>query len=95
MFQTRLWFLNNSPYNHYNQKISNELTYLHKELNYQQGKQFLRRLTLVFLALMTYQMFFFEEYSRDYRDKFDTKFNNKAYGSLDDSSGEGNTSIDD
>jgi hypothetical protein len=36
-----------------------------------------------------------EEYARDWKDRFDLKFMNKAYGTLDDSSGEGASSIDD
>ena len=36
-----------------------------------------------------------EEQAKDWKNNFDLKFNLKAYGSLDDSSGEGNISIDD
>ena len=44
---------------------------------------------------MIYGTFIVEEQAQDYSDKFDLKFNNKCYGSLDENTGEGNISIDD
>ena len=45
--------------------------------------------------LIFYGAFVTAEDARDYRDKFDLKFMSKAYGALEENSGEGNTSIDD
>jgi len=36
-----------------------------------------------------------EESARDYKDSFDLKFNQRVYGSIADSSGEGASSMDD
>lgn len=49
----------------------------------------------IYAILTTYFFFFHEEDAKDWGDKFDVKFNSKAYGAFDDSSGEGNTEIDD
>ena len=49
----------------------------------------------VTVSLFIFGTFITAEDARDYREKFDLKFMSKAYGALDENSGEGNTSIDD
>ena len=68
---------------------------LHNELNYQQARLILRRLSLTMLVVLGYMGFIMEEEARDWKDKFDLKFNQKIYGALDNAAGEGGTSIDD
>lgn len=95
MFNIRLFFVNNSPYKFYNLKYTNELANLQKELNYLQSRIILRNLILATTGLIIVTNFLIDDFAVDWRDRFDLKFNNRAYGGLDDASGEGNVSIDD
>lgn len=70
------------------------MTNLHKELNFLNSRLMMRRVLFLY-AIITAIYLFKEEEARDWGDRFDVKFNIKAYGSLDDSSGEGNAAIDD
>jgi hypothetical protein len=71
------------------------MAYLHNELNYLNSKQLLSRSFLVAVIVLGYSVFLMEEVARDYKDSFDLKFNQKIYGSIADSSGEGASSLDD
>jgi len=71
------------------------MAYLHNELNYMNSKQLLTRGVLTAVVILGYSMFIMEEAARDYKDNFDLKFNQKTYGSIADSSGEGASSMDD
>lgn len=71
------------------------MAYLHNELNYMNSKQLLTRGVLTAVVILGYSMFIMEEAARDYKDSFDLKFNQKTYGSIADSSGEGASSMDD
>lgn len=95
MFQTRLWHVNNTPYQQVSDKYTNELANLQKELNFLQARLFITRFLIVFGALTVYLFFIKEEEAKDWGDKFDIKFNVAAYGELEEASGEGDTSIDD
>ena len=94
MYQLRLYYIRNSPFKYHSIKYAQEMSLLHKELNFLQSRIILRNLMIVSLFLMGINLSM-GEFAIDWKDKFDNKFNNKAYGSLDDSSGEGNVSIDD
>jgi hypothetical protein len=87
MFELRSWYIQNSPHSSYNAKYSNDMAYLHNELNYLNSKQILNRTVLTAVVVLGYAMFVMEESARDYKDEFDLKFNQKAYGSIADSSG--------
>lgn len=71
------------------------MAYLHNELNYINSKQLLTRTVLTGVVVLGYAMFIMEESARDYKDSFDLKYNQKIYGSIADSSGEGASSMDD
>jgi len=71
------------------------MAYLHNELNYINSKQLLTRTVLTGVVVLGYAMFIMEESARDYKDSFDLKFNQRVYGSIADSSGEGASSMDD
>lgn len=71
------------------------MAYLHNELNYMNSKQLLTRGVLTAVVILGYSIFIMEEAARDYKDNFDLKFNQKTYGSIADSSGEGASSMDD
>jgi hypothetical protein len=47
------------------------------------------------VIVLGYAMFIMDETAKDYKDQFDLKYNQKAYGSIADSSGEGASSMDD
>lgn len=95
MFELRNWYIQNSPHSSYGAKYTNEMAYLHNELNYLNSKQLLTRTVLVSAIVFVYSVFLMEEVARDYKDNFDLKFNQKIYGSIADSSGEGASSMDD
>ena len=95
MFQLRNYVVNNTPYQSTSDKYSNDMANLQKELNSQQANIISKRVATVGALLLFYSLFLLEEEARDWKGQFDLKFNLKAYGSLDDSSGEGNVSIDD
>ena len=63
------------------------MAYLHNELNYLNSKQILSRTLLTGIVVLGYAMFILEESARDYKNEFDLKYNQKAYGSIADSSG--------
>lgn len=63
------------------------MAYLHNELNYLNSKQILSRTLLTAVIVLGYAFFVMDECARDYKDQFDLKFNQKAYGSIADSSG--------
>ena len=87
MFELRNWYLQNSPHSTYNEKYSHEMSILHNEINYLNSKQLLARGLFTGFVVLGYIFFILEESARDYKDKFDLKFNLKAYGSIADSSG--------
>lgn len=95
MFELRAWYVQNSPHTHYSEKYTNEMAYLHNELNYLNANKMLKRTAIVGALILGYAFFILEESSRDWKDQFDLKFNTKAYGSAADSSGEGASAIDD
>lgn len=95
MFQVRRYYVNNTPYQLQSDKYTNDMAHLQKELNFLQSNLIAKRIGAIAALLFTYCFFFNEEEARDWRNTFDLKFNIKAYGALDDSSGEGNISIDD
>lgn len=94
MFEVRKWFIFNTPHKHYAEKYTNEMTHLHNEINYQQSLLMLRRAVLVFGLLYGYFWFLSEPDAIDWKDTFDIKFNEKTYGTLVSSAGEGGSSID-
>lgn len=87
MFELRNWYIQNSPHSTYASRYTNEMAYLHNELNYINSKQILTRTLLAGGIILGYAMFVMEEAARDYKDSFDLKFNQKTYGSIADSSG--------
>ena len=95
MFETRKWFVLNSPHKHYSHKYTNEMNHLHNELNYLQARLLLRRGALVFGLIYSYFWFVDEPESYDWKDTFDLKFSQKTYGSMVSSAGEGGSSLDD
>ena len=95
MFAIRNHFVEYSPYAYQNKKYTNDMAHLHKELNWLSSRLTLQRVVLVSALIIGYMTFVMEEEQRDWKDKFDLKFNSKAYGNLDDSSGEGTFGIDD
>lgn len=95
MFELRNWYMQNSPHSSYNARFTNEMAYLHNELNYINSKQILARTALTFVVVLGYGVFIMEEAARDYKDQFDLKMNQKTYGTIADSSGEGASSMDD
>lgn len=95
MYMLRNYHFNNTPYETTKRVYGVELARLQHQLNFLNGRQIFSRVLLVYAALITYFVFFHEEDAKDWGDKFDVKFNSKAYGAFDDSSGEGNTEIDD
>jgi hypothetical protein len=70
------------------------MAHLHNELNYQHSRLLLRRGLLVFGVLYGYFWFISEPDAIDWKDTFDLKFNEKTYGSLSSSAGEGGASMD-
>lgn len=94
MFELRKWFLFNSPHKLYAEKYSNEMAYLHNELNYQHARLLLKRGAVIFGLIYAYFWFITTPDAIDWKDTFDLKFNEKAYGSLNSSAGEGGASID-
>lgn len=70
------------------------MTHLHNEINYQQSLLMLKRGALVFGILYGYFWFINEPDALDWKDTFDIKFNDKTYGTLVSSAGEGGSSID-
>jgi|JI61114C2RNA_FD_contig_81_1112015_length_419_multi_2_in_0_out_0_1 hypothetical protein len=87
MFELRSWYAENSPHSNYSSKYTNDMAYLHNELNYINSKQILTRTILTAVVVLGYSVFVMEEVARDYKDSFDLKFNQKIYGSIADSSG--------
>jgi hypothetical protein len=70
------------------------MAHLHNELNYQHSRLLLQRGLLVFGVLYGYFWFISEPDAIDWKDTFDLKFNEKTYGSLSSSAGEGGASMD-
>jgi hypothetical protein len=95
MFETRKWFIFNTPHKYYAEKYTNEMNHLHNELNYQQSRLLLKRGLLVFALIYSYFWFIDEPDAIDWKDTFDLKFSQKVYGSMTSSAGEGGASIDD
>lgn len=95
MFETRKWFVLNTPHKYYAEKYTNEMNNLHNELNYLHARLLLRRGLLVFALLYGYFWFLDEPDSIDWKDTFDLKFSERVYGSMTSSAGEGGSSIDD
>ena len=95
MFELRNWYIQNSPHSTHSAKYTNEMAILHNELNYINSKQILTRTVLTGVIVLGYVMFLYDEPARDYKDQFDLKYNQKTYGSIADSSGEGASSMDD
>lgn len=95
MFELRNWYIQNSPHSDYSKRFTHEMAILHNELNYINSKQILNRTLLTAGVVFGIALFVLEEPARDYKDQFDLKFNQKAYGSIADSSGEGASSMDD
>ena len=60
MFQLRLYHVNNTPYQFQSDIYTNDLANLHKELNFLQGRLFMKRLLLVFGILNVYIFFLME-----------------------------------
>lgn len=87
MFELRNWYIENSPHSNYSTKYSNEMAYLHNELNYLNSKQLLYRTLITATIVLGYSVFVMDEVARDYKDSFDLKFNQRVYGSIADSSG--------
>lgn len=71
------------------------MAYLHNELNYLNSKQLLTRTLITATLVLGYAVFVMDEVARDYKDSFDLKMNQRVYGSIADSSGEGASSMDD
>ena len=95
MFETRKWFIMNSPHNSYSENYTNEMNHLHNELNYLHARLLLRRGALVFAIIYGYFWFIDEPDAIDWRDSFDLKHSGKVYGSMVSSAGEGGISMDD
>lgn len=95
MFELRNWYIQNSPHSNYSARYTNEMSILHNELNYLNSKQILARTLLTGLIVLGYGLYVMEEPARDYKDQFDLKYNQRTYGSIADSSGEGASSMDD
>lgn len=93
MFELRDWFIQNSPSHRVSLKYSSEMADLHHELNYVTSRIALGRL-LVFLLLVFAWKSIETEKAHDWRDKFDTKYSNKTYGSLEEGASEGGTDDD-
>ena len=89
MFEIRKWFILNSPHKYYSERYTNDMAHLHNELNYQHARLLIRRGVLVFGLLYGYFWFFDEPVALDWKDTFDIKFNERAYGTLPTSAGEG------
>ena len=70
------------------------MTNLHNEINYQQSRLLIRRGALVFGLILSYFWFVSEPDAIDWKDTFDLKINEKTYGTLTSSAGEGGASID-
>lgn len=95
MFQLRNYYVNNTPYQTMSDKFTNDMSRLQKEINFLQANLIAKRVGGIALIILFYSFFLMEEEARDWKKNFDIKFNVKAYGSLDDSSGEGNIGMDD
>jgi hypothetical protein len=89
MFELRKWFVLNTPHKKYAEKYTNDMANLHNELNYQHSRLLLRRGSVVFAVLYLYFWFLMEPDALDWRDNFDIKHNEKTYGSIPVSAGEG------
>lgn len=95
MFQTRLYHVNNTPFQLQSDKYTQELSVLQKELNFLHARLMMKRFLLVLTPVLLWLFLFKEEDAKDWGDKFDVKFMIGAYGEMEESSGEGDTSIDD
>jgi hypothetical protein len=93
MFELRKWFILNTPHKRYAEKVTNEMTNLHNEINYQQSQTMIRRGAISF-ALIYLVLILSPEDAIDWKDNFDIKHNQKVYGSLTSAAGEGGSSID-
>ena len=95
MFNLRFFVARNSPHKaQYNTlKYTNDMANLHREINYQQSMIMLRRGAIA-IVLILLGFAIMREPNRDWKDNFELKFLTKAYGTLDDSSGEGSGAID-
>ena len=82
MFETRKWFVLNSPHKFYSEKYTNDMNHLHNELNYLHARLLLRRGLLIFAIIYSYFWFFDEPIPMDWKDTFDLKFSMRAYGSM-------------
>lgn len=94
MFEIRKWFIFNTPHKFYAEKYTNEMNNLHNELNYLHARLLMRRGFLVFALIYSYFWFIDEPIPTDWKDSFDLKFQEKAYGSIAGSAGEGGSSMD-
>jgi hypothetical protein len=94
MFELRKWFIFNTPHKFYAEKYTNEMAHLHNELNYQHARLMIKRGVAVFGLIYAYFWFLDEEDSIDWKDTFDIKMNEKSYGTLTSSAGEGGSSMD-
>lgn len=95
MFNLRTWYIKNTPHKYYSEKYSHEMAILHNEINYKHSRLMLRNTMITAVFVFGFIMFAWQEGSRDWKDEFDLKFNQKIYGSIAESSGEGGSSIDD
>jgi hypothetical protein len=71
------------------------MSILHNEINYKNSRQMLKNSIIAAVLVFGCVTFIWQEGHRDWKDEFDLKFNQKIYGSIADSSGEGGSSIDD
>lgn len=88
MFELRDWFVQNSPNERIAFKYSSEMATLHHELNYVTSRISYRRFMLVAFLYFGLVLLSDEGYE-DWRHKFDPKFSQKTYGSLEDGVTEG------
>lgn len=94
MFELRKWFIFNTPHKFYAEKYTNEMAHLHNELNYQHARLLIKRGAVVFGLIYAYFWFVDEGDAIDWKDTFDIKMNEKSYGTLTSSAGEGGSSMD-
>lgn len=94
MFEIRKWFIFNSPHKHYSERYTNDMAHLHNELNYQHARLLIRRGALIFALLYGYFWLVSEPDAIDWKDTFDIKMSERAYGTLTTSAGEGGASMD-
>lgn len=57
MYQARLYHSNNTPFQLQSDKYTNEMTKLHKELNFLNSRLFMKRILLLYTILGVYYFF--------------------------------------